>query len=199
MDTSSWAAVKRDYQAEAALLAAPRHATTESHPLLATDAATKRKAEAAGARSTAAAGAPPQQQKKQQDPLSDPLSMMMMDSSNPLDPLSDPAPAPRPAASQASAAPSAQSGKHDEREASSAVGSAPSQSAVPWSVKKQSILREYTMTTGSIRVTANFMSDAVGNTEDEPTLKSVDRSQARLMQLEAGTKPDGTLELTQKE
>ena len=53
--------------------------------------------------------------------------------------------------------------------------------STPWTIKKQQILKDYQVT--SIRVSANFMKDE-DNREEVKALKSVDRTKARLDQLE---------------
>ena len=142
MDARSWRVIRRDYAAERKLLVQARVAAHE-HPLLLLDVPTKlmvRESERAKRSDSASAGAPAQ---------SDPLSMMLMDSA-PSDPLSGPGPpvvATTPEVSPVT----------EQRETESTQNN-----SVPWSVKKQTILREYT-TSGSIRVAANFMSDVTNN------------------------------------
>ncbi len=139
MDARSWKVIRRDYAAERKLLVQARVAAHE-HPLLLLDAPTKlkvRDSERAKRSDSASAGAP------------DPLSMMLMGSAS-SDPLSDPGPPAAAAAPEVSPV-------TEQRETENAQNT-----SVPWSVKKQTILREYT-TSGSIRVTATFMSDVTNN------------------------------------
>jgi len=68
--------------------------------------------------------------------------------------------------------------------------------ATPWAVKKEQVLRDYQVT--SVRVKANFMKDE-DNHEEEKALKAVDRTKARLEQLEDKESETPTLDITQKE
>lgn len=69
---------------------------------------------------------------------------------------------------------------------------------VLWRTKKQSILRDYTVS-GTIRVNASFMTDNLDNREEEKEPVALDKARARLEQLEASQRSEPSMMVSQKE
>ena len=198
MDLRAFNVATRDFQSQKDAIRAPRGESLD-HPLI--PRWEKKAAEKAAEPEETKVAVP-------DDPLSgsvvkmkvvenlDPLSMMM--SSTEVDPLSammNPLAAPSPEPREIASVAEDQSSKGDD------MGDDKTSSL--WNVKKKAILREYTLS-GSIKVAAGFMSDRGDDMADvvEPgsTGKSVDRSMARLRQLELDPNKGGdTLELSQKQ